>query len=627
MLFILLTTVPVLLVGGTLTGSFYFKPPIGAVTLILDPLAAFFVALTAVMSFWGIVYASGYLRHYHEREIYPLGSHYFLMCLLIVAMLLVPVVQNALAFLVIWEIMSLASFFLVLFEHDKSEVMEASLNYLVAMHVGVAFLLLGFISLAVKSQSFDFASFPIIIRGRDSFSGGWILASLLVGFGLKAGFVPLHTWLPKAHPAAPSPISALMSGVMIKTGIYGILRTLTFIDHPTLTLGYTILGLSLVSGLMGIIYAVAQNDLKRLLAYSSIENIGIIGIGIGLGVLGQAYHIPAVAAFGFAGALLHVLNHSIFKGLLFYGAGLVYQKTHTRDMEMLGGLIKKMPATAFCFLVASLAICGLPLFNGFISEFLIYSGFLNGLNWKLPFFSVACVLSTAALALIGAVALLCFTKVYSIVFLGSPRSELAKTPSGVEPKSMTIPMMILTGACLGLGIFPQELILLVGQPLRSLNVPDGPSLLGGNIFVTLNQISSGLLLFIAVTGIIYFLRRQLLKNRTVPAFRTWDCGYPVPTPRMQYSAASYSASFLSLAEFLIQRQTQKDPPEGLFPQKAQYRSHSKDIFEAYVLHPLLVAFKKFMDLFAGIQSGSIQQYILYGLVFLTGILLWIATVK
>jgi formate hydrogenlyase subunit 3/multisubunit Na+/H+ antiporter MnhD subunit len=288
--------------------------------------------------------------------------------------------SNSIAFLISWEIMALSAFFLVIFESYKPQTIKAGINYLLQSHVAILFLSVGFIWAAVISKTFDFEGISYFASHQKPVFSFLLVLLFLTGFGIKAGFVPLHNWLPHAHPAAPSHVSAMMSGVLIKIGIYGILRVLLLTPINYLAVGYFILIVSVLTGVFGVMQAIVQHNLKRLLAYHSVENIGIIGLGIGLGSIGMGYENKALAVIGFTGALLHTLNHSLFKSLLFFAAGNIHQSTHNMDIDRFGGLIKKMPHTALLFLLASLAICGLPPFNGFISEFIIYTGFFNGIN-------------------------------------------------------------------------------------------------------------------------------------------------------------------------------------------------------------------------------------------------------
>lgn len=610
-IFTLIPAASVLITGNTLSQSLFFNPIFGQVNFVIDALSAFFIVVISVMSLASVIYSKGYLKQYVENG-KNINSHMVFLTMLLASMLSVVTCQNALMFLICWEVMSLSSFFLVIFENEKKEVIKAGIKYLVFMHVSVLFIILSFAMMSIQSGSLDFASFAKILQNNVPFA---YLAFLLafVGFGTKAGFVPFHNWLPDAHPAAPSHVSAIMSGVMIKTGIYGILRVLSLVVIPSKLIAYTVLIVSVISALYGVLYAITQHDLKRLLAYHSIENIGIIGIGIGVGMIGLAYNMPMVALLGFAGGILHILNHSIFKELLFLAAGSVYTKTHTRNIEILGGLIKSMPATAILFLVGSIAICGLPPFNGFISEFLVYLGMFNGLSIHDFFSMIILLFSISGLALVGTMAVLCFTKAFSIIFLGSPRSECAQEVKEDTEKSMLIPMGILGGLTLLIGIFPQYVFEIVSKPA---------SVLTGNQALTIAEpmalmqtISLFALAFVAVLTVAIVLRLRHTKNK-VQMFETWGCGYNRLNNHVQYTASSYASPFLSMLKPLFKKIFDIEKPRKLFPTSAHFSLHIDDIEEAYVLNPLLKGDEWFLSKFESMQSGNIQSYIKYGLIFL-----------
>ena len=436
--------------------SFEMGFPVGELSFLFDPLSAFFVSLTIVMGFIGVLYGIFYLKNYQNQG-YGLTSHYLFLGIFFSSLIMLPVIRNAFFFLVVWEIMSLSSSFLVMFERKKREVISAGINYLVTMHISVAFLIVGFMVLSSISGSYNFASFENILRGNRYFADT-IFVILFLGFGMKAGFVPFHFWLPKAHPAAPSHISGIMSGLMIKIGIYGILRLILLIGKPSFEIAYFMLVISVLTMLYGIFNASAQKDIKKLLAYSSIENIGIIGIGIAVGMLGIIYENGTVAVLGFVGALFHLLNHSIFKELLFFCAGSVYLKTHTRNTEKLGGLIKKMPYTGSLFLLGSISICALPPLNGFISEFLIFMGLLNGLKIYSMNVLIIFPIVMGAIAFTGAMAMLTFTKAFGITFLGSSRSQEAQHVEKDVSSRMIAPKVLLGIMIIFLGLFPQAVL-------------------------------------------------------------------------------------------------------------------------------------------------------------------------
>ncbi|HEX3007621.1 MAG TPA: proton-conducting transporter membrane subunit [Bacteroidales bacterium] len=342
----------------------------GEIPLRIDPLAAWFILIVNITAFGGSWYGIGYTNHSNVSTSQR-TMHWILYVIFHASMLGVCMVQHTFAFLIVWEIMSISSLLLILFEYNNPKTLHAALNYMIQMHIGVALITVAFIINYKITGSFDFNSF------LKSFAQGdakWLFLVLFIGFGIKAGFIPLHTWLPHAHPAAPSHVSGVMSGVIVKMGIYGILRMVLFLRNDLVIIGETILIVSVFTAFYGILNAAIHRDFKKLLAYCTVENIGIIGMGIGIGIIGKGLGNTAMEFIGFAGALLHVLNHSLYKSLLFFSAGNVYIQTHTRNMEQLGGIIKTMPRTAIFYLCGSLAICGFPPFNGFISEFLIYSG-------------------------------------------------------------------------------------------------------------------------------------------------------------------------------------------------------------------------------------------------------------
>ena len=608
--FCLIDTVRVFALGK-LSDMLSFGVMFQNVVFSIDYLSAFFVVVISVMSFPAVVYANGYLKDYISKG-KSIATHCFFLPLLVASMLLVVTIQHALAFLIVWEVMSLSSFFLVIFEHENKDVMKAGIKYLVYMHVSVIFIIVAFVLFSIQTSSFNFVQFV------DAYSINSAMANLVfvlafIGFGIKAGFFPFHNWLPDAHPAAPSHVSAMMSGVMIKTGIYGILRVLTFISHPEVQIGYFVLIISVVSALYGVLYAISQHDIKRLLAYHSIENIGIIGIGIGVGMLGLTYNCPVVAVIGFAGGILHVLNHSIFKELLFLAAGSVYTKTHTRDIEILGGLIKPMPKTAILFLIASIAICGLPPFNGFISEFLIYFGMLKGLMIDNILMFVVLILSIAGLALIGTMAILCFTKVFSVVFLGEARSKEAGEVKEDTAISLIFPMSILALFTLLIGIFPQFVFDFMLKPV-SVFVEEGCMSDVAQI-TSLMQIISLIAFALIILVAVLFGFKCLLKNKSEKHV-TWGCGYNKPTSRMQYSASSYASPFITMLTPLFKKVVDIKKPKTVFPHDAHYEMRMEDVEEAYFLKPLFKSLETFFAKFEKIQNGNIQQYITYGLVFL-----------
>ena len=406
------TAVGVLAGGHTVrlwaTDVFLFGSDAGS----MDPLSALFALIVSVGAVAAVLYSRGYLAHYLGRKSPAhISLHYTALATMFYAMLGVVTSEGGFSFLFFWELMTVASFLLILFDAERREVRRAALAYVIMMHVGFALLLIGFVRLDSVCGSADFALLGEYFRTQPALP---LFVVFLAGFGMKAGMFPMHVWLPEAHPAAPSHVSALMSGVMIKTGVYGILRvTAQIADLPTLrTAGLILLVAGIVTGLWGVILAAAQNDVKRLLAYSSIENIGIVLIGLGIAALGKSSGNQLAAICGLSGALLHTLNHSLFKSLLFFGAGNILSQTHTTSLDALGGLGRHMPVTGLLFLAGTTAICALPPLNGFVSELLIYLGMLDGIASGSDVLASAAGL--AALALIGGVVILAFTKLYGM---------------------------------------------------------------------------------------------------------------------------------------------------------------------------------------------------------------------
>jgi hydrogenase-4 component B len=399
-----------------------------------------------------------------------------------------------------------------------------------------------------------------------------------------------------------------MSGVMIKCGIYGIVRMYAILDWHTPVFGYIVLIAGMVSGILGVVYALGQHDLKRLLAYHSVENIGIILIGLGVGMIGVASGKPVMAVLGFAGGLLHVLNHAIFKSLLFMGAGMVLHKTGTRTIDILGGLIKKMKITGTTFLIGSLAISGLPPFNGFVSEFLIYLGGFRGVALAKTDLALN-LLAIISLAVIGGLALACFTKVVGVVFQGEPRSQAARE---VDEKgiAMVVPMVILASACAIIGIFPTLFMTMAIKAAGAIGLGYGRIPLEPFTALTANITRAALLVLILLV-IIGVLRYLLYRGKTVTRAGTWGCGFTQPTVKMQYTGSSYAASILDFFRPVAPVSEAHPAINGRFPAKTHYHSHVHDLAELHlerlVVRPVVWLF----DRLRWLQHGDIHLYIGY----------------
>ncbi len=584
-----------------------------------DSLSIFFILLINFTALTAFLFAGGYLKSYYAKQTSLRWSvHLWAYIWLYFSMLLVVILRDGFAFLVVWELMAVSSFLLVIFEADDRKVLKTGINYLIQMHIGLLFLLVAFL---IAGDATGITGFDGLKAYFQTHSNILVFSLFFVGFGIKAGFIPLHTWLPEAHPAAPSPVSGLMSGVMIKMGIYGILRVLFSVQSDLFVIGIIILGFSLFSGVMGVMMAIVQHDLKRLLAYHSIENIGIIGIGIGLGVLGMANGNTMLTLLGFTGGLLHVLNHSLFKSLLFFNAGSVYQATHTRDIDQLGGLAKKMPYTSAFFLIGSLAICGLPPFNGFISEFLIYLGLFKSLPESGLYFSILLLVSMIGLTLIGGLAIFCFTKAFGIVFLGQARS--AKVAGAQEvSKSMLLPSFMASAAIMVIGLGSAWFVKPVMKITAELSGTVIPELFTGDLLKTLTRISLiGGVFILLVVGIALW-RNYHLNRRTVTAGPTWGCGYTAGDEKQQYTATSWADNFSTLANPVLGTQKHLDPiaDHDLFPLKKGFVTHPSDLFKTKLIEKPIDAMLGLFKNIAFMQTGQIQHYILYAFLFMLLIL-------
>lgn len=613
------------LVSGTTPAplSRPWSVPYGSFSLGIDPLSAWFAAAILGLSGLAAVYAAEYLLRYADRK--NLGVAWWFYSLLVTSMAVVVTARNGVLFLVAWEVMALASYFLVVFDDEKAEVRDAGRIYLIASHLGTAFLLVFFVLLGREAGTLDFAGIEDWIRATGGFApatAGLLFVLAIVGFGTKAGFMPFHVWLPKAHPVAPSHVSAVMSGVMIKTGIYGLVRTLSLLGEPAAWWGWLLIGIGVVSGIMGVLYALGQHDVKRLLAYHSVENIGIIALGLGIGLLGVTLGEPAAAALGFGGALLHVVNHALFKGLLFLGAGAIIHSTHTADIERLGGLLKRMPVVGVTFLVGCVAICGLPPLNCFVSEFLIYLGAFEG-TLAGGAGGIPALLVIGSLALIGGLAVAAFTKAFGVIFLGEPRSEAARN-ARAPGLLMQAPLVILAAGCL--------LVTLAAVPIVKALTPVLAVAVGQPQRVVSEQMTGAVGSLAAVTGIaitllavasaLALLRVWLLWGRDVGAGPTWDCGYARPTARMQYTASSFAQPLADFFSAVLQTRKRLSAPRGLFPLEASLETEIPDIALERGYQPLFRGVSWILSWLSWIQHGRVSVYILYIAVTMVALLVW-----
>ncbi len=585
---------------GTASASFDYLNTL-SLAFQIDGLSAFFLLAIFAVCLLAAIYSFHYMNH--PEKALRTATNYFFFSLLAASMALVVVADNMITFLLSWEIMSLSSFFLVVYDYQTPGNRKAGYIYFIFSHVGAMFIFSAFAILYGHTGSFGFDAADITHSTKIL-----IFVLAFIGFGSKAGVFPFHVWLPHAHPAAPSHISAVMSGVMIKTGIYGILKMYSILNLHTPIIGGMVLIAGMVTGILGVVYALGQNDIKRLLAYSSVENIGIILIGVGVGMIGVAMGNPIMAVLGFCGGMLHVLNHSIFKSLLFMGAGVVVHKTGTKSINALGGLLKNMKITGAAFLIGALAISGLPPFNGFVGEFYIYMGGFRGVAADSSAFVIS-LCAIVSLAVIGGLALACFTRLLGVVFQGEPRSQVA-VDVNEKGASMLIPMVILAAACVIIGVYPGAFMFMALKAVAALNL--GYSRIPIEPFAQMSaSITLGATLFLAVLLIILAFRRIFYQGKTIGRSGTWGCGFTQPTTRMQYTGTSYAASILEFFKPAAPLEETHQPVNGLFPEKTYYRSRMHDIIELNmnraIVNPVLWLF----DRLRWIQHGDIHLYIGY----------------
>jgi hydrogenase-4 component B len=607
------TSAALLHAGTTHTVRIAWSAPINELSAGVDPLSAFFLLCIFVVGGLGLTYAAGYFSGSAGRGTANTAIAWTQG--LIAAMAAVVLARDVVGFLVAWEVMFLASYRLVTIDDHDPAVRRAGFTYLVASHVGVVLLFVLFGMLVRQAGSLRFADF--VTEAPAPRLAALCFGVALAGFGVKAGLWPLHGWLPEAHPAAPSPVSAVMSGVMIKMGIYGLLRTLTFLGPPPAWWGVTLLIVGAISALAGVLLALAQHDLKRLLAYHSVENIGIIALGIGIGILGQATNAPGVAVAGFGGALLHTLNHGLFKGLLFHATGAVVHATGSRDIESHGGLLHRMPVTGALFLVGAVAISGLPPLNGFVSEWLIYVAALRHGVSSAHGASAIAIVVVPLLALVGGLAAACFVKVFGVVFLGEPRSAPSDSAHDIGG-TMRISMALGAAACLAIGVAPALALQLVIRPAQLLAGAGATPAVAPSALSALSLIAA---LLGAGIVLLTLARWCLLRRRVVRRTVTWDCGYALPTPRMQYTAASFAGPVLDPFLALLHACARRTPVEGLFPQRASEDVHFEDPGEAAVRWTVETAVAPLRGLRA-LQRGPVQLYLLYVLITLLLLLVW-----
>jgi hydrogenase-4 component B len=594
--------------------------PLTGMMLRLDGLSAFFLIIVGLIGLAVGLYGFSYSASYEGR--YSLRMLGTMLNVLLLSLSVQVIADNALTFLIAWEMMSLSAYWLVLTEHHQPEAVRAAVWYIAMTHAGFAALAAMFLLMSGGDLTTSFAGMRTNAAVLSPAFRNVIFVLSLFGFGTKAGIAPLHVWLPMAHPVAPSHISALMSGVVIKMGVYGLVRVaLDLLGGGPAGWGGVVLGVGAVSALLGVLYALMEHDLKRLLAYHSVENIGIILIGIGAGMVFQSYGLLTLAALGFIGGLYHTINHATFKGLLFLGAGSVLHATRTRNMEAMGGLIKQMPVTALCFLIGSAAISALPPLNGFASEWIIFQSLLGGFHIPKPEVAVMMPLAVGMLALTSGLAAACFVKAFGITFLAIPRSHEART-AHESPFSMRAGMILLASACVALGLAPFVVVPALGRVIAGLGrLRDvqaqftlGLSLASPNGFGRMSPtlIAAGGSLLLALVPLVMLASRINWKRRVG---ESWGCGRLGQTPRMEYTATAFAEPLRRVFAELY-RPTKEltidfHPESKYFVQSIEYRSEITPWFERFLYEPCLWFMRLLAAVMRRLQSGSLNAYLVY----------------
>jgi hydrogenase-4 component B len=599
---------------ATTTYLLQWNLPFGPCELVIDPLSAFFMLPVFLVSAAGSLFAVGYWPAAEHRTT-ERGLTFFY-GLLSSSMAILLTARNGVFFIMVWEIMALSAYFLLVTEHEREDVRRAGIVYLIATHAGTAALFVYFSLLAARTGSF-------LLPAAGSLSALSPFATIMalaafIGFGAKAGIMPLHVWLPSAHANAPSHVSAVMSGVMLKMGLYGIFRTLTFFHDPPLLWGAVLTVCGITSALLGIIFAVAQRDLKRLLACSSIENIGIITTGLGVALLGVSSHNNGLVYLGMAGALLHILNHSFFKPLLFLGSGAIIHASGTREMNLMGGLGKGMPRVALLFLVGSVAICGIPPLNGFVSEFLLYLGFFKQLKAGSL---VYLVFLAPLLALVGGLAVIAFTKLYGSVFLGTPRTPAAAHPheAGV---TMLLPMAFFALLCLLIGVAPQLAFRLVSPAITAFYPPLASTAVSAEYGAILVRLSLAGVLLLAAAVAVTLLWRWRLGKGTVSFASTWGCGYQRGTARIQYGGTSFSELAVSVFNGIMRQRVRRPTLTGLFPGASRCSDRPTETLLERIIEPLFTLAGVSFAFLRRLQHGQMHMYMMYIFATLFILMLW-----
>jgi formate hydrogenlyase subunit 3/multisubunit Na+/H+ antiporter MnhD subunit len=572
----------------------------------LDGLTIYFLFIIQLIAIPTTIYNFSYLQHYIEqkRSIKNFVTFYII---LLISTQIVVVANQAILFLVSWEVMSMSAYLAMILEKEKEEVQSGSFYYFAASHVLIFILYIMFFLLHHQTGSWFFNNYHLSFG--DGLLAPIIFILAFVGFGIKAGFMPFHFWLPQAHPIAPTVLSAFLSGVIIKMGIYGILRVFLFIKPVPEWSGWLIIIVSMISAILGVWYALAQHDIKRLLAYHSIENIGIIGVGIGIGFIGSANNLPMIETLGFGGALLHTLNHAIFKSLLFIGSGVVYQNLGTRNIELMGGLVHRAKYIAILFLIGSVAISGIPPFNGFISEFIIYMGFFKTANQLNNYYPIIVLLFVVGLAFVGGLAVACFTKVNSIMFLGSERREVEHFHTSLYDYISTGIFALL---CVVIGFYPKPFVGVVNKVINSSFISE----ISSSVLININWFFFTIIFSSIAIGVLvlFLIKMKIEKKYGRRTSAAWGCGYENLNPRMQYTASSFADELNTITQSVLVYHKKVEISKTAFPLKSKFESHSKDFVDSKLVIPSFNFLQNIVAKIAFLSQTDIRYYIAFILI-------------
>ena len=641
-IFLIVLSLKVIIDGGSLHFELAPDNVFSVNHFLIDGIAAFFLLLIGLVSLSVSIYSLGYIKEYIEDKHVTVFGFFF--NTFILSMILLVSSNDVFSFVVFWELMSLTSFFLVIYNHENESNLKAGIIYLIMTNLGTALILASLLLLSSQSGSLSFESFRLSSDSNSTYVKNIVFILAFIGFGTKAGIVPLHVWLPYAHPSAPSNVSALMSAIMIKTAIYGLIRIIYDFsgvgsgvtdNHEFVWWGFLFVTFGAVSSVIGVLYSVVEKDIKRALAYSSIENIGIIFIGLGLSIVFLSFDLIYLSAFAMLAAMYHLLNHAIFKSLLFMGAGAVIFRTHTADMEKLGGIVKRMPWTSLFFLVGVLSISGLPFFNGFVSEYLMMLSFIS--SYRIPdiLIAISVGFASAAFALTLGIVLATFVKIFGISFLSKPRTEIIYRIKEV-PRTMLAGMGIVALMCIILGLIPFIGISMITHAFN-LQLPPNQTLFSFepilSEFGASNNLS-GLSLPIVLMIFILILVATLgflcvVGGRTKQRIsETWGCGFGYFTERMQYTSSSLSQPILHVFRnfyrpSLVIQSFLYHSSNSYMKESVKIQISNKNIFEELVYGPIIRSVFKTYEKMKKFQTGKVNLYLLNVLVIIILLLIYV----